>query len=311
MRTIKYIFYFIFIVAGVCNAQASDNRMTAQQYIDRFKDDAIKDMLQTGVPASITLAQGMFESDYGNSSLALEANNHFGIKCHKEWTGKTYIQDDDEKNECFRKYNSVQESYDDHSLFLKTRDRYKFLFDLDITDYKGWANGLKQAGYATNPQYADKLIKIIEENNLSILDHEGKKLIGKSITEQSKDPAVNQNSVKKTSPAVVSVSSQNDLKYVKANKGDTWYKLAKENDLLLWQILEYNDATPDTKLNQGEVVYLVKKHNKSSVEFHIVKNGETLRYVSQLYGIKLKKLARRNHLKKDSEITSGEKLKLK
>jgi len=311
MKISQSILFLCFLSLSFSTAQSSEGRLTPQAYIEKFKDSAIQDMLKTGVPASITLAQGMFESDYGNSKLAVDANNHFGIKCHKEWTGKTYIQDDDEKNECFRKYNSVKESYDDHSDFLRTRDRYKFLFELEITDYKGWAYGLKKAGYATNPQYAERLIKLIEENNLNKLDIEGEKLLGKKF---SNDPLVandSKNEKKVAEHKVTAVSSNNDLPFLKVKKGDTWYKLANENNLLLWQILKYNDATQDTKLYEGEIIYLVNKHNRSDVAFHIAQSGQSLRYVSQLYGIKLKKLARRNHIKQDAELKPGEKIKLR
>ena len=144
-------------------------KMTRPEYIELYKDDAVRDMQKTGVPASITMSQALLESNDGNSPLAREANNHFGIKC-SDWNGPSYIQDDDTKDECFRKYGSVLESYDDHSNFLKTRPRYASLFSLEITDYKGWANGLKKAGYATDPTYANRLIKIIEENQLFLLD---------------------------------------------------------------------------------------------------------------------------------------------
>lgn len=147
---------------------ANDNR----RVYCKIQEDAIKDMVKTGVPACITLAQGILESESGNSKLAQEANNHFGIKCHKEWEGKTFHQDDDARDECFRKYSTVLESYDDHSDFLKTRSRYAFLFELDVTDYKGWAHGLKKAGYATNPNYAHKLIDLIERYNLEAINNE-------------------------------------------------------------------------------------------------------------------------------------------
>ena len=173
-RTITLSLLFVlFAASSPAFGGDEPKRMSSQDYIARYKDDAIRDMQKTGVPASITLAQGMYESENGNSRLAREANNHFGIKCHKEWSGPTFIKDDDTKNECFRKYETVLESYDDHSNFLRTRERYRFLFDYEITDYKKWAYGLKKAGYATNPEYANKLIRIIEDNNLNELDFAG------------------------------------------------------------------------------------------------------------------------------------------
>ena len=151
-----------------------------------YREDAIREMERNSIPASITLAQGILESGDGNSPLARYANNHFGIKCHSDWTGKTFIQDDDKKNECFRKYKDPYESYKDHSDFLK-KNRYAFLFELKITDYKGWAHGLKKAGYATNPKYPHLLIKIIEENNLAQYDKGQSKKANKQTANTSKD----------------------------------------------------------------------------------------------------------------------------
>jgi len=148
----------------------SQKKITVEEYIDKYQDLAISEMKKHRIPASIKMAQAILESGSGNSELAVKANNHFGIKCHKGWTGKTYHKDDDEKDECFRKYKSPEDSYRDHSHFLTSRDRYKSLFDLEITDYKGWAYGLKQAGYATNPRYPELLIRIIEVNGLTRLD---------------------------------------------------------------------------------------------------------------------------------------------
>src|SRR5690554_5416321 len=161
------IIFCLFISSSTIAQSAK--RISRAEYISMYKDDAIREMHRSGVPASITLAQGILESGDGNSALARKANNHFGIKCHGDWKGKTYYQDDDEKDECFRKYKSVLESFRDHSEFLK-KPRYAFLFELKPTDYKGWAKGLKKAGYATNPRYPQLLIKIIEENNLHQYD---------------------------------------------------------------------------------------------------------------------------------------------
>jgi flagellum-specific peptidoglycan hydrolase FlgJ len=164
MKILLFIFSFCLASAFASN--------TPEQYIALYKNDAIKEMKEYGVPASITLAQGMLESSNGNSALAVKANNHFGIKCHSDWTGDTYHMDDDEKNECFRKYPNVLDSYRDHSKFLKERSRYAALFTLKITDYKGWAEGLKAAGYATNPKYPQLLVNLIERYQLYIYDSE-------------------------------------------------------------------------------------------------------------------------------------------
>ena len=150
-------------------------------YIETYKEIAINKMVEYRIPASITLAQGIFESACGTSRLATEANNHFGIKCHKEWEGDTIKHNDDELQECFRKYLKPEESYNDHSLFLISRPRYAKLFTLDVMDYPGWARGLKTAGYATNPQYADKLISLIERFDLARHDTICMQLFGDKI----------------------------------------------------------------------------------------------------------------------------------
>lgn len=308
----RLILSLMFLTGGhYTSAFAGDDfkRLTPQDYITRHKEDAVRDMIKTGVPASITLAQGMFESENGNSNLARNANNHFGIKCHKEWNGPTYIQDDDEKNECFRKYQSVLESYDDHSDFLRSRDRYKFLFDYAITDYKNWARGLKKAGYATNPEYANKLIKIIEENNLNLLDQAG---ISASVNKP--EPTLKP---QKTKPTVEIISKpaptsfvENHVPYVVAKKGDSWLSLAQQHEMMLWLLLKYNDADKNSSMTEGEVVYLKPKRNKTSADFHILREGETMRSVSQQYGIKLKQLYKRNHIEPYKEPSVGTRISL-
>lgn len=162
--------FFLVMAAKFYGNDPAKSFFSANDYISVYKAKAVNEMLIHGIPASITLAQGMLESANGNSDLAVNANNHFGIKCHKEWCGPTFTKDDDEKNECFRKYENVNESYNDHSMFLKTRSRYAFLFQLSKTDYAAWARGLKSAGYATHPGYAEKLIDLIERNRLFELD---------------------------------------------------------------------------------------------------------------------------------------------
>jgi LysM repeat protein len=293
--------------------------MSTAEYVSKYKDEAIEDMYKTGVPASITLAQGILESDAGNSSLAREANNHFGIKCHKEWTGETYIMDDDAKDECFRKYRSVLDSYDDHGMFLRTRPRYASLFELDITDYKAWAYGLKQAGYATNPKYAELLIKLIEENALHQYDQGGVKMpvSSETVTQQNatptpkKDQASNQN--KKNVNASKSKKGQtgNGVPFIRAQKGDTWYSIAIDNEMRLWQVLKYNDAEKNDLLNEGEIVYLKPKRGTPDDEFHTVEEGETLREIAQEHCIKLSRLIKLNELENDIRIQQGQKLRLR
>jgi LysM repeat protein len=295
-------------------------RLTAEQYIAQFKDAAISDMKKSGVPASITMAQGMFESDYGNSSLAKVAKNHFGVKCHKDWGGDTYYMDDDAPNECFRKYNSVEESYDDHSNFLRTRDRYKFLFDLSITDYKGWAKGLKQAGYATNPAYADKLIEIIERYNLQALDEGGTpQPIANVKVEKNKEKknVVNEDNkpirVKVTPRVKVlnGLATINNVPFVYVEKSDSYLKIAKQYKLELWQILEYNEAEKNDILHIGDIVFLNSKKGRAEVDTHTVKEGETMYDIAQAYGVRQKKIYQMNNIVPGTALTAGQELKMR
>ena len=292
---------------------AEPRKITREEYIDAYKDDAVRDMLKTGVPASITLAQAMLESDNGNSTLAREANNHFGIKCHKEWTGDTHHQDDDARNECFRKYKSVLDSYDDHSDFLRTRQRYAFLFSYDRTDYKSWAYGLKKAGYATNPHYPERLIKIIEENNLHVFDSATSP--GDAVYVSAAPPIRHKPMQQKDEPVTeVALFARrkggelNRTKYVIAKDGDTYETLARELDLMPWQILKYNDLKKTDHIREGETIFLKPKRNKAKTAFHVLAEGETLRDVSQQYGVKLKSLYKYNRVEEGTQPAAGEKI---
>jgi LysM repeat protein len=284
-------------------AQPAEHKMTPVQYIDSFKDEAIKEMLMFNIPASITLAQGMLESGNGNSDLAVYANNHFGIKCHKEWTGPSFTKDDDEKDECFRKYQSVLESYTDHSNFLKSRSRYANLFQLKRTDYKGWAKGLKTTGYATDPNYTQRILDLINAYKLYQYDQVDElPSIASSITK----------------PTTVSEPMEareilrfHFIKYVIVKPGDTFYKIAHDTDKDLWQLYRFNDLTADSKLIVGQKLYLQPKRNKAEEPFHTVKKGETMKSISQLHGIKLKQLYKKNHLQSGEEPKVGEQLYLR
>jgi len=283
----------------------------------------MNDMKKTGVPASITLSQALLESEDGNSLLATEANNHFGIKC-ADWIGPTFTKDDDKQDECFRKYNSVLESYDDHSNFLRTRDRYAFLFKLDATDYKGWAKGLKKAGYATNPQYADRLIKIIEDNQLNLLD-EGKTLplIATSTDKDSQTTSLGEAMVIKQEKKIISsvsevdifekrkIFSKNGVEYVIARKGDSFKSLAKELELGYWQLPKYNEMDSNSAIVDGQVIYIKPKNNTTSVTFYVAKDGDTIHSISQELGIKAKYIYKWNNLSKDQEVQAGQKIRLK
>jgi len=299
-------------------AQPPEEKISRKEYIDRYKEIAIREMNTYNIPASITLAQGILESGHGNSRLAKIAHNHFGIKCHKGWSGETFFMDDDTKNECFRKYNNPETSYKDHSKFLSTRDRYAFLFDLKITDYKGWAKGLKKAGYATNPKYPHLLIKIIEEHKLYEFD----KFYGKKYSGYTNDPNEGDNSTR-WNPSVqkeyIEVANtlndrrvflNNGVKFIFAGKGDTFYKIAKEFNIYKYQIYKNNDLKRKDKLVEGQMIYLEAKKSKSKQSYHTVRPGETLLDISQEYGIKLKKLAKYNNLKKDARLFPDQRIKL-
>ena len=286
MFSFRYIVCCFLFLCMVGISQPSEKKLTPTDYITRFKEDAIKEMYQYGIPASITLAQGMLESGNGNSALAVYAKNHFGIKCHKEWTGPSYIMDDDAKNECFRKYEDVLDSYSDHSQFLRSRDRYAFLFELPKTDYKAWARGLKEAGYATLPAYANQLIDLIEQYKLYELDKDVE-LSVRTVIE--KKPQVKL--------AMRQVLKFNHTKFIIAKPGDSFYKIACDFDLELDKLYKYNDFTKGEKIIVYEKIYVEAKRKKALEPNHVVTKGETMESISQLHGIKLNSLYKKNRMK--------------
>jgi hypothetical protein len=296
---------FVIFTQFVC-AQGKTETSRAN-YIESFKDIAVKEMLRSGVPASITLAQGMLESNNGNSRLAKEANNHFGIKCHSDWKGPVIYHDDDRQGECFRKYKSANESYQDHSDFLMSGSRYSFLFELQITDYTGWAKGLKKAGYATSPGYAEMLIKIIEENNLHQYDLSGESQAGRLRTRKIQDAKA------KGEVNGREILIRNRVKYIIVKPEDNFRSIQEELDLLPFEIYKYNDMARDEELKPGQVLYLQPKRNKAEIgsTWHIVKEGETMLQISQLYAVKPEKLYEKNLLKPGSEIKPGDKISLR
>ncbi len=305
-------FLFLCLMPMLALAQPSYDQIV-KQYIQQYSDIAVKEMMVYKVPASITLAQGIYESNAGRSRLATEGNNHFGIKCHKEWTGPTIISDDETRNECFRKYDNAEASFRDHSFFLTSRDRYKNLFKLEITDYKGWAVGLKDAGYATNPQYPEKLIKTIEKFELYRFDRiQG--LI--AVTENVEAPAsLNDSSrnfdVFADGPGGRRVYLNNGLQFIILAPKDRLSTLATAFGVSQKRILKWNDLPKGSKLQPGQMVYLEPKKRRGNEESHTVTSGETLYSISQLQGIKLKILCRKNHLSPDEQPSPGVKLVLK
>lgn len=270
-----------------------------EAYINRYKDIAMREMNDYGIPASITLAQGILESGVGKSELAVKANNHFGIKCHNDWDGEKVYHDDDKRNECFRKYDRAEQSFVDHSLFLKNRARYSFLFELDKTDYKGWAKGLKQAGYATDPNYAKRLIALIEDNNLHRFD---------------KEAYVTTNQASKTPAKQKAMKNESGLKYVIVQKGESYYTIAKAHKKPFSSICRYNDVDRKTRQpEEGEVVYLQRKKKtvEKGVGYHVIQKGESMHQISQQYGIRLHALYDLNNMAYDQKAVEGKRLKLR
>ena len=276
-----------------------------QAYIDQYKDLAIEQMLKYNIPASITLSQGLLESGAGRSWLTKSSNNHFGIKCHG-WTGRRVFHDDDERGECFRAYDNPRQSFEDHSRFLATQSRYARLFNYARTDYKSWARGLKQCGYATNPQYASKLIQIIELYNLNQYDKAKKfdQFMVKYSTEDGVAPDGNFHVIK----------AYNKNYYVIARKGDSFQSLSKELCIGKRKLAKYNERSYKEELAAGDVIYLKKKRKKATKEYknrpHIVQNGESMYLISQKYGIRLSSLYKKNHLSPDYQIKVGDKLRV-
>ena len=276
-----------------------------QQYIDQYKDIAIEEMRRWKIPASITLAQGLFESGAGQSELARKGNNHFGIKCNG-WDGRKVYHDDDARNECFRAYNSVFESYEDHSRFLVNGQRYRSLFNLKSTDYKGWARGLKAAGYATNPQYADKLIELIQLYKL--YEYDKAKTADRFMVEHTKDHNVG-------GAALHPIKIFNKNYYLVARRGDTFKSIGEEVNISYRKIAKYNERSKNDRLTEGEVIWLKKKQKKAPKDYkdrlHYVRQGESMYSIAQSYGIRLKSLYKMNHMSPDDDLHIGQGLKLR
>ena len=332
------------VVALTTTAVAQTENTRAAAYINQYKELAIAEMLRTGVPASITLAQGILETGGGQSDLASMANNHFGIKCKSEWTGETMLHDDDAKGECFRKYPSVEASYRDHSDFLKTRPFYSFLFKLDPTDYEGWAKGLKKAGYATNPAYAPKLMKIIVENNLQqvtllalqrtqnveseLFAQQGQKTTNsvEMVLEEKEEIApasssiINTVALEQKPMATASNRSNypsgqvftiNETKVIFTQAGTSLLAMANNFNLSYKKILEFNELNEVDILTRDQLIFLQKKPKRGANEVHIVEAGENLHEICQKEGIQLLSVMEFNRLQKGMEPAKGERLYLK
>lgn len=334
---------FLFLIPGIlilssCSLSRSARTLTVSNgstgthsyvnnYIAKYSNLAVSEMRRTGIPASITLAQGMIESDFGRSRLAVEANNHFGIKCHNDWKGATIKHHDDTRNECFRKYRKPEESYYDHSDFLTSKSRYSSLFELSQTDYQGWAKGLKKTGYATNPDYANMLIRKIEENELWRYDLD-KKSAGKTSVKtdsieikgtisgrgSSDDTSLKPDSDRFVVPDRVSrIKENNRIQYITVIEGDTRESIEKEFSLLRWELPKYNDLDNDFMIVPGHILYFQPKRDKAEPgrEVHSAVKGDTMYSISQKYGIKLKRLYEMNRMSESREPVEGDKIWLR
>ena len=303
------------LLLACCSSSAADD--LREKYFRRWSDVAVAQMAASGVPASITLAQGSLESGNGTSTLATQANNHFGIKCHG-WSGAVFHHDDDRKSECFRSYKNAEQSFGDHSDFLRYNDRYSFLFDLEPTDYKGWAHGLKKAGYATDPSYAEKLIRIIEEYELYKYDlpvqAAGEEPIvlplPPSTLEQSRevDPPLH---FRPRSLGTVDMYytfyEKHGVLYIIATGTETYASLARQFNLFKGELLRFNEVRKDHTIPAGEIVYLQAKRNQSTKDLakHVVEEGETVRSISQRFAVKLSRLYKYNNHKPGTEPEVG------
>ena len=276
------------LIISCLTLQAQTRNQQYEDYIKKYRELAVEEMKKYHIPASITLAQGLLESGAGQSTLARKSNNHFGIKCGGDWTGKTVSHDDDARGECFRAYKHPKDSYEDHSKFLAGRPRYASLFKLKITDYKGWARGLKKAGYATNPRYADQLIGIIELYELYKYDEKN------YLKWIKKNPNPHQTYI------------ANDLLYIVVRAGDSWKSISKEFDISQKKLRKYNDLYKGYALQVGDILYLEKKNRKADKAHivHVLRAGESMYSISQKYGIRLKNLYKLN--KMDEETPAPE-----
>lgn len=276
------------------NISAQKRNRAYIEYINKYDEIAVYQMKKYKIPASITLAQGLLESGAGRSELARKSNNHFGIKCGSSWRGPSVRHDDDARNECFRAYYTPIQSYEDHSKFLRNGKRYQFLFDLKITDYRGWAKGLKKAGYATSPTYATKLIQIIEDYELYKYDRKS--------TREEKERVYKHE-----------ILIANGLLYVRAKDGDTFKSIGKDVGISSRKLAKYNDLGRKYPLMEGDIVYLKKKNKRYNGEktYHTVKDGDSMHSISQTYGIRLDKLYELNAKDEEYIPTVGDKVWIK
>ncbi len=297
----KKIVFCLFFCLFFCQNGHSVTRDEVYRYIDTYKNAALIEQREHGIPASITLAQGLLESAAGTSKLAREGNNHFGIKCHRSWRGDSVFSG----KTCYRKYRSAHDSYTDHSRFLKAK-RYESLFTLEITDYRGWAHGLKRCGYATDPLYAEKLINMIETYGLDKwVDEQPSRDESKPITRPKRDHPLLRHPTKR----------RHDLNYIMAVLGDTYQDIADEYNMKLDKLLDYNDLPNGSKQPQvGDIIYVNRKHSEAHgvhEQYRVTDDEQSLWLISQMFGIRLKDLAKINNLPQDATLRKGDLIKLK
>lgn len=316
---------FLVLAPTLCaQGQPPDQRFTPEEYIGEWKEVAVKKMREHGIPASITLAQGLLESGNGNSELARKSNNHFGIKCTPDWTGGRSYHDDDKKDDCFRKYKDAAQSYEDHAKFLQ-KPRYAALFELKPTDYEGWAKGLKKAGYATDPNYPSKLIALIERYELDKLDkgidvaYKPRSTSSASTNKPTTTKPSGRKPGRRSESDVITWSAgrtvesfEGRIKYVTAKEGDDFRKLAQDLEMTHGMIARWNDMDKNAKLEAGQRIYIQPKRNAAkSQDEHVAVAGESLWDVSQHYGVKLSRLAKYNALSEDARLSAGQRIALK
>lgn len=293
-----------FLFWGIVNRTLAQRRNAAYEtYINEYKDLAIEQMNRYRIPASITLAQGLLESRAGQSQLARKANNHFGIKCSGDWSGSYYVQDDDYRNERFRVYQNVRESFEDHSVFLQKK-RYALLFQLDVKDYKGWAHGLKAAGYATNPQYGNMLINIIETYNLYQYDSKPKNKESVFVARQDINSSLEHR-----------VFYNNKNYYIIARNGDTFESISKEMGVSRRKLIRYNELDKHYTIKSGDIIYMEKKQTRADKKYkknpHVVVAGESYYSIAQKYGMRLKSVYKLNNITPEHSIQVGEILRIR
>ncbi|MBP5398089.1 MAG: glucosaminidase domain-containing protein [Bacteroidales bacterium] len=327
----RMLFLLAFVFALLSGTTPQD------AYIRQYASVAVSEMYRSGIPASITLAQGLLESNAGQSELATKGNNHFGIKCHRDWKGPSMRYDDDRKKECFRKYAHAEESYRDHSDFLRYRDRYKYLFDYPLTDYKSWAYGLKKAGYATDPAYPTKLIELIERYNLQRFDtmqpgdaglestppSEEKKKADKEAVAQGVPwpPLKLEEATRVENPGEItfslsrSIYAKNGVPFVYAMEGETYEDIAESFNLFVREIYRFNDLKKGSRQPvPGEVVYIHAKKRKTArgLDKHVVESAdETLWEIAQRYGVTLDSIRKRNSFGENYFLAEGDVIKLR